>query len=448
VERPQANTQSGLFLFLPKNVKPQNRRIVKPQTVKLNNMKRHHFSISILFAFSIAILFSCSNSDSTTGAEQFEIPELLVRNDAVANTIEWESRVNKVNASSAALIADPNDEDALLNLAVEFSKEARVTGEHGYYYPTVLMLADRALRQSDLTKDDRFMALLIKSHTLLSQHRFKDAESVALEAFQLNPYSADIYSALIDANVELGNYEAAADYAQKMVDRKPGLIAYARASYIREIYGDVDGAIWAMHQAVEAGVPGYDNTEWARTTLAQIYLNAGMRDSAITLYEASLSARPGYPFALAGLATAMRMEGDYDKAESLLKEALAAAPEIGFQEELFVLFSEQGRETDAEMAYVELLEMIEDDIAHGHRMDLEHARILLEFGSDVDGALTLAEKCYNRRPDNIEVNMLMAKISLELGKPDEAMEFYKKATRTGAKFPELTEIAQRLEDIN
>ena len=48
---------------------------------------------------------------------------------------------SSVNASSAALIADPGDASALLDLAVEFSKEARVTGEHGYYYPTVLMLA-------------------------------------------------------------------------------------------------------------------------------------------------------------------------------------------------------------------------------------------------------------------------------------------------------------------
>lgn len=60
-------------------------------------------------------------------------------------------------------------------------------------------------------------------------------------AIILNPYNADIYGALVDANVELGNYKEAVAMCDKMLSIRPDLRSSSRASYIRQIFGDNNG---------------------------------------------------------------------------------------------------------------------------------------------------------------------------------------------------------------
>ena len=69
----------------------------------------------------------------------------------------------------------------------------------------------------------------------------------------VNPYNAYVYGLLVDGNVEMGNYDTAVSYADKMVSVRPDLTSYSRVSYLREIFGDYAGSIKAMQMAVEAG---------------------------------------------------------------------------------------------------------------------------------------------------------------------------------------------------
>ena len=45
----------------------------------------------------------------------------------------------------------------------------------------------------------------------MSQHQFADAKKLAEEAKTINPDNAYVYGVLVDANVELGNYEEAVE---------------------------------------------------------------------------------------------------------------------------------------------------------------------------------------------------------------------------------------------
>ena len=47
---------------------------------------------------------------------------------------------------------------------------------------------------------------------------------------------------LVDASVELGRYDEAAEHLQAMLDVRPDSTALARASYLRELHGDLPGA--------------------------------------------------------------------------------------------------------------------------------------------------------------------------------------------------------------
>ena len=50
-----------------------------------------------------------------------------------------------------------------------------------------------------------------------------------------------------------GRYDDAATTLQQLLDLRPGLPAYSRASYLRELHGDLVGAEQAMRQALTAG---------------------------------------------------------------------------------------------------------------------------------------------------------------------------------------------------
>ena len=59
-----------------------------------------------------------------------------------------------------------------------------------------------------------------------------------------------VYGMLTDANIELGKYAEAEKSAQWMLDLRPGNIpALTRAAYLRELFGDIEGALELMQQA-------------------------------------------------------------------------------------------------------------------------------------------------------------------------------------------------------
>jgi hypothetical protein len=101
-------------------------------------------------------------------ATTLDIPELLVRSEALKQTAEWQTNTHQVSAISSKLIAQPNDPEALVELSQIFCIEARVTGEHGYYYPTVLTMLDRALAQPNLSEKVLFEATALKANVLLA----------------------------------------------------------------------------------------------------------------------------------------------------------------------------------------------------------------------------------------------------------------------------------------
>ena len=136
----------------------------------------------------------------------------------------------------------------------------------------------------------------------MSQHQFSEARDLAEKARQINPSNAYVYGVLVDANVELGNYEEAVAMSDKMQALKPSLESYSRASYLREIYGNYPGAIAAMKLAVEAGLPGSEPQCWSKNTLGHLYETTGSLKDAGIEYDEILAMRPSYAFALRGKA--------------------------------------------------------------------------------------------------------------------------------------------------
>ena len=95
-----------------------------------------------------------------------------------------------------------------------------------------------------------------------------------------------------------------------MVDLKPTLASYARVSYLRELHGDLDGAVSAMRRAVAAGGPAPETVASVQALLGGLELARGRLGAARAAYRAALAGVPALPAAHAGLARLAAARGD------------------------------------------------------------------------------------------------------------------------------------------
>jgi tetratricopeptide (TPR) repeat protein len=367
------------------------------------------------------------------------LPPLQARHGAMALSGEWLNTKQAVRALQERLRRNPDDYEARLQLAQAYVQESRITGNHTYYDQAALQLVDEVLRQ----RPDDFEALCTKAVVSLSQHHFGQGLMLAERAAELNPYNGFVQGLLCDAHVELGHYPEAVKAADRMNELRPDLRAYSRVSYLREIHGDVPGAKQAMDLAARAGVAGLEQTEWCRTMLGRLYENSGELNRAQALYQESLTLRPGYAYAQAGLARVARARSDYATAIRLLKQARAQVRDFAFDDELTDLYRLSGQAANAQASALAVIEQLkahantndENDDA-GHYTDRELAYAYLKAG-DLDRALQHAQTEYERRPANIDVCETMAWVYYQRGQYAEARKYMQQARRTNSQSPQL-----------
>lgn len=365
-------------------------------------------------------------------------PPYKERKSNVALSGEWLNTKKAIEGLLAAIEQNPDDYKAMLELSQAYIQEGRITGDHAYYDKAALQLLDRILEK----QPDNFDAMCCKATVLLSQHHFGEGLQLANKALPLNPDNAFIYGILCDAHLELGNYKEAVAMADKMVSIRPDIRSYARVSYLREIYGDIPGAIQAIRLAVEAGYPGLEQTEWTRCVLAHLYESTGKLDSAQYEYKISLRDRPDYPFAIAGLGKIEKAKGNYKAAIAYFEKAKKLVTEYSFSDELTDLYRLNNEKENADKNAQEVIEMlspqseVEGESGHGHYADKELAYAYLKI-NDVKSALKHAVIEYQRRPENIDVCETLAWVKFKNNETAEANKLIDKAMRTGSKNPVL-----------
>lgn len=398
---------------------------------------------SIIIACMIMITISSCHSRAANensvddpiaigSAKLLAIPALFERKGELANAGEWQKTKEKIAELNKKIDAKEDDVKSRLQIASIYMSEARITGEHPYYYPAILQILDGVLS----IDGKNFEALVYKASVKMSQHQFAEAKTLAEKARSINPDNAYVYGVLVDANVELGNYEEAVQVSDKMQALKPSLESYSRASYLREIYGDYPGAIEAMKMAVQAGLPGSEPQCWSKKTLAHLYEKTGQWKQAEMQYREILAMRPSYAFALEGLAKVARQNKNYAEALQLLEQASAIMPEFSFQEEMAAIYELQGNQQAAADKYGQVIKMLKEDEASGHTVALEMCRVYMKTGM-YDKALEYAKKEYASRPLNIDVNSAMAWASYKNNEKEKAAGYIRAALKTGSKDPEL-----------
>jgi tetratricopeptide (TPR) repeat protein len=212
---------------------------------------------------------------------------------------------------------------------------------------------------------------------------------------------------------------------------------------LREIYGDIPGAIEAMKLAVDAGSPGSETTEWARVQLGKLYEQLGQMNYAEMHYTISSDNRPAYPYALAGLARMAAYKKDYQKAIELYRQADSSSNDYSYREGLAEIYRLTGK-TELSLrvsnAIVDEMEKAARATAmgdsSGHYADKEMTYAYLTVGN-YDKAVEHALLEYNRRPNNIEANETVAWAYYKKADYSKAAQYIKTALQTGSNNPTL-----------
>lgn len=230
----------------------------------------------------------------------------------------------RVRSARLAIRQKPADPRGYTTLGEAYVQKARETGDPRGRY---IGRAERAFRAA-LRRDARDVAATIGLGTVaLNGHDFRKALRYGVRARRLAPGLVRPYAVLVDAQIELGRYDEAARSLQRMLDLKPNLAAYSRASYYRELHGDREGALEAMRLAVSAGGDAPEQVAYVQTLVGDLELDRARVPEARRAYRLALARLPGYVDARFGLARAAVQSGELTPALRRLRRVVAQRPD-------------------------------------------------------------------------------------------------------------------------
>ncbi|HXF57806.1 MAG TPA: tetratricopeptide repeat protein, partial [Actinomycetota bacterium] len=316
---------------------------------------------------------------------------------------------------------------ALASLGLAAVQQARLTADPSWY-----PRAEQALRRSlALAPNGNVDALLGMGALALARHDFATALQWGRRAHRANPDGAAPLGVVGDALVELGRYREAFRAFQRMVDLRPDLASYARASYALELQGDVPRALRAMRLAFgAAGTPA--DAAWAAHQVGELHWSVGQLELAGRWYRRALQLDPSFVPARAGLARVAWARGHAARARRLLRSAVEVYPLPEYVVALGDLYLASGDRARAEEQYA--LARAEQRLfrANGVNVDLELALFQADHGMDVEAALARARAEYLRRP-SVQAADVLAWTLYANGRYEEAWRFAREALRLGTK---------------
>jgi tetratricopeptide (TPR) repeat protein len=336
-----------------------------------------------------------------------------------------------IRAAQGVIEKQPADSKGYNMLSAAFMQKARETGDFSFN-----ARAEESLKHSFRVAPDNYEGIKLQAALLLNFHRFSEALETAKRAQAMNPRNHDVYGAMVDALVELGDYQGAVDAAQKMVDLRPDTASYSRISYLRSLHGDTKGAIEAMKMAAESASPGNpESIAWCRVHLGDELMNDGKLNEAEREYDYALYAFPDYHLALAAKARARYAAGDTDNAIIFYKRVVERVPLPEYIAPLGDLYAKLGRTDEAKQQY-DQVEFIEKMGAGSETYSRQLALFWADHDMRLDEALAIAERERAARND-IYTSDVLAWCLYKKGRFAEAKTAIDEALRLGTRDPRL-----------
>jgi tetratricopeptide (TPR) repeat protein len=348
----------------------------------------------------------------------------------VASAAVPATAAERVAQYEKATIANPDDARAWQQLAIA-SVQAVAEGEPLALYNSA---ADALERAEELAPGDR-MNDVAGAYLALARHDFARARTLGTRAHEADPFDPDALAILVDANVELGYYEDATVTVEKLLEIRPSLAAYSRLSYIRELHGNVDGALEAFALAQTAGSGSQSDLAQVASLRGTVAVTHGDPDEAERLFRQARNYSSGTTNE-AGMARVLIARGELADAQTLLEAAMQSSPSAAVALLLDEIYVSAGVQSGrAEIARF-LDANLADERAAGADVDMEASLIAADHGQ-WNEALDVAQSAYDRRPENIFTAAALAWALHGNGDDSAAKPLIEKALRLGTRDPVL-----------
>jgi len=298
--------------------------------------------------------------------------------------------------AQAVIDKNAKDYEGYNALALALARRARETSDPSYYAQ-----GQQALQKSFAISPGNYDGERIAVWLLLGNHEFAAALEKATALNKRAPDDVMVWGFLTDSNVELGNYGDAEKAAQWMLNLRAGnLPALTRAAYLRELFGDPDGALELMQMALDSTPPSeVEDRAWVTTQMAHLKVAEGKTTQAEESLQQALALFPGYHYALGNLAKVRMQQKRYDEAVVLLQKRYEDAPHAENLYDLAVALQKAGKSTEAAKAFAEferksLAETFKADNSN-HELILYYA----DYARNPAKALEVARREYACRHD-------------------------------------------------
>lgn len=314
---------------------------------------------------------------------------LIAATVAQAETASPSPAETSIAEARKAIAAKPDRAEAYNSLAVALLRRARETSDASY-----VQQADQAVQKSLQLAPGSFESQRTQVFVLLEKHEYVKALD---QARALNSKVADdimVYGLLTQANGELGNYGEAEKAAQWMLNLRPGNSpALSNTAYLRELFGDPDGAYEVLDLALQSTAPGEtEESAWLLTRMAHMRLTLGNVDAADNLLHRALDTFPGYRAALEGLAKVRIAQRRPDDAITLLKQCEPPTPRAADFYRLAETLQTAGRADDAKKAFAEFQARAEAESASKDNANRELILYYADQAHQPSKALQLAKQ--------------------------------------------------------
>ncbi|MGZ4755954.1 MAG: tetratricopeptide repeat protein [Acidimicrobiia bacterium] len=321
---------------------------------------------------------------------------------------------------------DPTNATTWQQLGGAYLHRAIETADPAFY-----SLSGRALDRADSLVPNQAGTAVTRGVLLLSLHEFARAHDLVAPISASDPYNADALAVLVDADVELGHYDDAATVLQQLLDLRPGLPAYSRTSYLRELHGDLVGAEQSMRQALTAGAGDAFDVATVTTFLGDLAFGSGNLTEAGARYREALRLRPGHVNATLGNARVLAATGHAELAIHVLRALTQRVPLPAAVILLGDLQAAAGRTADAARSFELVRSIVKLQQAAGAVTDLETAVFEADHHSP-DRALAAGRAAYAARPDNVYAADALAWALVNAGDGRAAQPYIAQALRLGS----------------
>jgi len=340
---------------------------------------------------------------------------------------------NAIRQAAAAIEKQPTHFPYYNALAMACARRERETGDTRFYAK-----AEEALQKSFALAPDNYDGQKVETALLLGRHEFAKALEMATRLNHQTPDDVIVYGYIADADIELGNYKDAVAAVQWMLDLRTGNFAgLARAAHLRELHGNLSGALDLMQMAYDAAPPAEtEDRAWVLAQMSHLELAGGHLVKAEAYATSALTVFPDYHYGLAALAQVRLAQVRYPEAVALFEQRYTAAPSA---RNLYPLAEAQQLAEQKEAATHSFARFEEQSRAESTQPDNSNPELIAYYAGhagDPAKALALARREMDRRHDVFTLDGYAW--ALEAGGDHAAADIeIQKALALGGKDPKL-----------